>query len=161
MIRIPVGHGKFAIIDDCDLDLMLAHSWCLTKSNQVHCGYRKKDFQLSLEIARRKGLNSKFDVDHINTDTLDNRRENLREATCTENKRNIKIRKDNKTGFKGVTCAGTFEKYIVRITVNKRVIPLGRFDDPREAARKYDSAARYYFGEFARLNFPVGIEQQA
>jgi len=62
----------------------------------------------------------------------------------------------SETGFYGVykerkTIYG--KKYLAKIKVNKKVVPLGYFDDPKDAAIAYDSAAIIHFGQFARLNF--------
>jgi len=93
-------------------------------------------------------------VDHINGDGLDNRKENLRVCTHAENIRNQKLNRLNTTGYKGV-CVNR-EKWISRIKVNGKLLYLGRYNTPEEAAQVYDEAARKYFGKFASLNFQKG-----
>ena len=93
-------------------------------------------------------------VDHINGVTLDNRRCNLRLASHSENMRNTKLRKNNKTGYKGVCWDIVNKRYHVTIRYNGKKIFLGRFDNIIEAAKAYDDGAKKYFGDFARLNFP-------
>jgi hypothetical protein len=90
-------------------------------------------------------------VDHINGDTLDNRRENLRFATPQQNCVN---RTDYApaSGFRGVSRAG--RKWRAIITVRQEVISGGNFATAEEAARWYDGQAAKHFGEFAVLNFP-------
>lgn len=90
-------------------------------------------------------------VDHINLDKLDNRRSNLRKCTNSDNQHNSGLRKDNATGYKGVHKSG--RRWIAQIMLNSQVIYLGAYKTPEEAAKKYDAAARQYFGEFARTNF--------
>jgi HNH endonuclease/AP2 domain len=92
-------------------------------------------------------------VDHINGDTLDNRKENLRLCTSTENTRNQRLVKRNTSGYKGVSWHKHQKKWIVRIRVNRKLIHLGYYKELIAAAKAYDVAARFYFKEFANLNF--------
>lgn len=91
-------------------------------------------------------------VDHINGDGLDNRRENLRVCSPMQNLWNSK-KQTNTSGFKGVTKRASDKAFIARIRVNYKLISLGSFADPIDAAKAYDAAARAHFGEFARTNF--------
>jgi hypothetical protein len=101
-------------------------------------------------------------VDHTNGDGLDNRRANLRAATCTENARNVRVHRDNLAGWKGVSKAPprVRARWRARIWVDGRELRLGYFDDPEAAARAYDAAAREYFGAFAALNFPDNPDER-
>lgn len=98
-------------------------------------------------------------VDHVNGDHLDNRRSNLRAARVSDNSRNARIRNDNTSGFKGVSFFKRKERYRAYINFEKKQIHIGYFDTPEEAARAYDTAARFLFGEFACVNFPREGEQ--
>jgi len=92
-------------------------------------------------------------IDHINHDGLDNRRDNLRIATATQNRRNSRSVKTGTSKYKGVHYRKDFKKYRARITVGNKRISIGHFDSEEEAARAYDEAARVYHGDFAVLNF--------
>lgn len=89
-------------------------------------------------------------IDHINGDRSDNRICNLRLATNTQNQRNAKRRKDNKSGYKGVHWCSTSEKWVASIRVNWKGKTLGRFDNKEDAHRAYCEAANAYYGEFSR-----------
>lgn len=90
-------------------------------------------------------------VDHRDGDGSNNRIANLRQANQTQNNANMRMNKNNTSGFRGVypvkdgVWAGC-------IQVNGRGKHLGRFMSPEEAARAYNRAARAAFGSFARLN---------
>ena len=97
-------------------------------------------------------------VDHVNGNTLDNRRCNLRVATHGQNLANRKAI-TAKSGFKGAFWAKWAGRWYSSIGVNGRVIRLGYFDTPEAAALAYDEAARKHHGEFACVNFPRPGEQ--
>ena len=89
-------------------------------------------------------------IDHINGDGLDNRRENLREATRAQNMRNLRLRSDNTSQYKGVRRLGD---HIWQARVNGQTV--GYFDTALDASFAYDKAAVEQYGEFARLNHPL------
>jgi hypothetical protein len=88
-------------------------------------------------------------LDHINNDATDNRIVNLRLATPTENKRNSKIYKNNKSGYKGVTFLKKSNTYRAEIRINGKGKNLGERKCPIEAYELYKKAANEHFGEFA------------
>jgi len=94
-------------------------------------------------------------VDHINGNGLDNRKANLRPATCAQNQRNRKkCHFNSRSRYKGLHWDRHFNKWRVRICLNRTKIQIGLFDNETEAAKAYDRAAKKYHGQFASLNFP-------
>lgn len=89
-------------------------------------------------------------VDHINNNSLDNSRSNLRICTLSQNKFNSKKRADSSHKYKGVHKK--INRYRATIGCNGKRIHLGSFECENEAARAYNEAAIKYHGEHARLN---------
>lgn len=87
-------------------------------------------------------------VDHINEVKDDNRWENLREATISQNRQNISVKKQSSSGKKCVFQA--CRKYRARIKNDVRTIHLGTFTSADLASAAYEAAARQIHGEFAR-----------
>jgi hypothetical protein len=93
-------------------------------------------------------------VDHKDGDGLNNRRNNLRVATQAQNSKNRgKRRRCSSSPYIGVWWHKRIGKWQVGIGTNYTITHLGYFDDPIDAARAYDAAARLLHGEFARVNF--------
>ena len=89
-------------------------------------------------------------IDHINGDRADNRLENLREATGSQNSQNSKRPKHNTSGYKGVSWEPRSGKWLAHISVSGHLRRLGLFDDKATAAEAYAEAGRLYFGDFFR-----------
>lgn len=96
-------------------------------------------------------------VDHINGDGLDNRLENLRLCTPTENCQNQRRNKQNESSnYKGVSYRKDSNVFRARIRHNKNLINLGQYNSEIEAALVYNKKAQELFGEFASLNVIEG-----
>lgn len=95
-------------------------------------------------------INDGKTVDHINRDTLDNRKSNLRICTSEGNARNHKKRSDNTTGYKGVAFFKRDGNYLAYIYYNGKQRHLGYYDTPEEAHAAYCEASKKYHGEFGR-----------
>ena len=94
-------------------------------------------------------------IDHVNQDSMDNRRANLRGATRAQNIRNRKkFSNSSSSKYKGVSWRKKTRKWEVLITFERKRIFLGCFHSEIDAAKAYDRAAIKYHGEFASLNFP-------
>lgn len=154
MREIKLTRGKFSIVDDEDYEKASLITWHLFPGRCTDYAITNKEGK-SLFLHRfimdaPKGLQ----VDHINGNGLDNRKENLRLCTSTENKRNTKKHKRNKSGYRGVSLDSRSGKYRAQISTGEKILHLGLFADPEDAARSYDEAAKKYHGKFASLNFP-------
>lgn len=90
-------------------------------------------------------------VDHINRSRTDNRWFNLREATNTENCRNVSFKKTNTSGIKGVSWNTKLGRWVAQISCDRKKIHLGYYYDINDAAAAYATAAKKYHGDFSRL----------
>lgn len=84
-------------------------------------------------------------VDHINHETLDCRRENLRICTKMENNQNKSISDKNKSGVRGVSYCNTYKKWIAQIGVKNKVKNLGYFKNFEDAVKARKKAEKKYF----------------
>src|SRR3546814_3106867 len=93
------------------------------------------------------------EVDHINGNGLDNRRENLRLASTSQNQMNRK-RTRSACGFKGVTFNKGCGKWQAQIKRAGKNIYLGLHETPERASAAYKGAAKILFGDrkSTRLN---------
>ena len=125
---------------------------CLNGNGYLITTIRKRRiFNHQLVFIGHYGHLPKF-IDHIDQNPLNNRIENLREATNIENSRNKTKYKSNTSGYKGVSWSKNRERWCSQIKINTTAINLGRYTDPIEAAQAYNLAAEQYFGEFAYFN---------
>lgn len=155
--------GFEVIIDDEDFERIKKLGWYVQKNQDYKDGRFYFNAEVFINDKRTVTklhrfimgcqVGDKKQIDHINGNTLDNRKENLRFCTNSENMANKKlISKNNKSGYKGVSVAG--KKWKATVYVNSKAYNLGYFVDPKEAAKEYDNMVRFTHGRFARVNFP-------
>ncbi len=165
MKEIPLsgksGYGLFAIVDDEDYEELSKYKWHAFKSRPTSATYaiRNPPNKKTTRRMHRLIMNPKKgeQVDHINGNGLDNRKSNLRICTNTQNQYNRKLNRRNKTGYKGVHWNKEKCKYRASIRHNKKLVFIGDFNSPIEAAKAYDEKALELFAEFAKTNKEMGL----
>lgn len=132
------GIEMFIIFDWEDYDLISKYSWHLTSS-------RKLSYVQGYIPGNRKATNVKFHrlvmnapkttlIDHINGNTLDNRKGNLRQSTVAENNSNLtRVRKNNTSGYRGVYYNSNAGKWVAQANLNNIRYYLGLFNTPEKA----------------------------
>lgn len=157
MAVIPLTQGYSAIVDDCDYDRLSRWPWHAFKGSSGHI-YAARNSKPDAEGRRGHifmhrvlaGTPEGMDTDHINGNTLDNRRCNLRPATRAQNMWNRKANRGGSSSLKGVYWHKQHSKWCASIQVNKRRKHLGLFKTETEAASAYQKAAAAAFGRFYR-----------
>lgn len=160
MKLIYLTKDQHTLVDDEDFEMLSKYKWCVTNRNgKLYAvrGRRKAELPGTKLISMHRqltGVLEGMDVDHINGDGLDNRRENLRACSHADNQKSHK--KHNSWGgrptasvFKGVHWHNKNSKWCAKVS-NKYI---GSFRSEVEAAKAYDAKARELFGEFAKTNF--------
>lgn len=160
---LPCGRHVWSKIDAEDAGRVLRFRWGYLNAYPAMYVVRRSDDVAVPRLLHRlvspppEGLI----VDHINGDTLDNRKTNLRFVTASQNAMNTRVSASHlkSSGFKGVSRSG--DKWSASISFDGQKIGLGRFDSEADAARAYDAAAVVLFGEFARTNEIQGLYTKA
>ncbi len=158
MKKINISTNKhpdtYTLVDDEAYEWLSAIKWSAveTKSGLKAKGVWKREntYIHRLIMKSPKGLV----VDHINHNTLDNRKDNLRACTQSQNCMN-KVSNRGKSKYKGVTYSNDrkrIRRWRAIINQNGKNISLGRYKTPEEAALAYNTKAKEIFGEFAYLN---------
>lgn len=160
--EIPLTRGLVTIVDDEDYEWLSQWKWFADTHGY---GIRNSGTRPSRSLVKmhRELLAAPrgTQVDHINGNRLDNRRENLRLCSNTENQRNLtRLRPGKSSSHKGVSWYKKTQKWRAQITFSQKVILIGYFATELEAARAYDAKAIELFGEFARTNEMLGLYEK-
>lgn len=112
---------------------------------------RKQEYIHRLIFLMHHGFEPKI-VDHVDLNPSNNQISNLRAATREDNARNKNRQKNNTTGFTGVFFRKDSGKFRAIIGINDKLMHLGTYKCPKEAAIAYNQAAIKHHGAFARIN---------
>jgi hypothetical protein len=174
IIQLTQGHQT--MIDDIDADLNEYdwHTYVRMRKTTPTALYARRNTKMAdgerkyrsaffmhrviLERVIGRPLIPIEQVDHINHNGLDNRRENLRLSDASRNNHNQQIRSGGKSSkYKGVSWYAPSAKWASHIKVNGKQKHLGHFENEEDAARAYDANAMLFFGSCSCLNFPAEI----
>jgi hypothetical protein len=153
--RVPLTKGKVALVDDEDFAWIRNYKWYYGSGGYPCRGVDLGNNNVVIALMHRLIMRARegVKVDHINGDTCDNRRENLRIANDSQNQANRrKGRKPTSSRFKGVHKRSVGKPWGARIQVRGEKINLGCYTTEEDAARAYNAAALEAFGDYAHLN---------
>jgi len=149
-------HIASAIVDADDIDRCSCKKWHLTNGYAVTSqGGNNGKFFLHRFVLNENTIEGPL-IDHIDQNTLNNRKSNLRSCNASVNVQNSKMFVTNSTGYRGVSLHHT-GKFSSRIKHNYTNIFLGLFETSFEAAIAYDKKAIELFGTNATTNKKLGV----
>lgn len=152
MKEIKLNNSDLVVlVDDDKYEYLNSFSWRLDKA-----GYAFASIRMHQLVKQREDKENV--IDHINNNKLDNQESNLRECTQQQNMYNKSPHKNSKSKYKGVERLES-GKYRVFIKIGKRNLFVGNFEEENVAAYAYDQVAKYFYGDFAYLNFPCTLKE--
>jgi hypothetical protein len=156
-MAIHLGKGLHALVSDCDYETVSRYNWSVhgTKPSLRYAyGIVEGGGMLMHRFLMANELAPGFEVDHVNHNGLDCRRENMRICTRRQNLCNTRKRGGTSSLHKGVSRmykAGCVlsRPWVASIKIGDRQVHLGTFSSEESAAEAYAVAAQSAFGEFA------------
>lgn len=158
------GIVRTAIIDTKDLEKVSGYKykWCISYHKSIDGYYVKATRYIGIvdgvpksrpTLLHRYILEDEIDetihVDHINNNTLDNRRENFRKTNNLNNTKNRGNKNSNNTsGYRNVSWLNSCKAWCVQLQINGKNTLLGRFDDVHEAGKFAEDMRQKHYGEF-------------
>lgn len=161
MKEIQLTQGQVALVDDEDYEYLNQWKWQArldTKSGSYYAIRTEgtKPFHKTVYLAREiMNTPKNLECDHVNHNTLDNRKNNLRNVTHSQNSKNRRLRSDNELKEKCISRHGTgfrVQVYVDSVAVfNKTFNGTDKLQAFNEAKRARDMAIRDYHGKFGHL----------
>jgi len=147
---VELTGGLRALVDDEDFERVDQHSWHSTK-HRYGSAYARTNFGRKNTSMHRFILQAPKGtiVDHINRDTLDNRKANLRFVDRSENSWNTKLCARNTSGVKGVTFNASHGRWVARISVRGVRLHIGSFIALEDAKEAITQARKEHHGDFS------------
>ena len=145
--RVKAGELK---VDEDDL-VKFGNCVCNILKSHLHYKYYGLRILGKRQYLHRLIMNAPIGmvVDHVNGDTTDNRKENLRLCTNIENTKHLRKQMNGSTSqYRGVSFYSRDGNWQVKVGT----VFIGRFDCEHKAAEMYNKYALKYYGEFANLN---------
>lgn len=147
--KIPLTKGKFAIVDKFDFERLNKFKWLATNRYAARAIYIEGHGKQTWIFMHKEITNAPrgMEVDHINHNTFDNRRSNLRIATHQQNSFNHPGY--GTRGITKVTDRPLKKPYCVRLMIGGKNLYLGYYKTLDEAQKVWKEAATKYYGQFA------------
>lgn len=151
-MKIELTQGQVTLIDDVDYEYLSQWKWRANWHRKRFRAMRNSDenkaIYIHTVIAERMGIDHRR-IDHIDHNSLNNQRSNLRFATGSQNSHNRGPQSNNTTGVKGVWFHKQRGRYVAEITVEGQKYYLGLFDTVPEAEKIVIAKREELVGEFA------------
>lgn len=164
MKLIKLTQDQVAVVDDYDYERFGTLKWYARWDHGTQSFYALRSSLWTNGKRRfismhREIMNAKTGeyIDHINHDTLDNRCENLRLCSASQNQANRRKQVNNTSGFRGVSFHQETGKWRAQLRCVGKPLHIGLFITAIDAALAYDRAAFDTFDEFALTNKMLGL----
>lgn len=159
-VCVPLSKGYVALIDATDAAHILLTKWCASEHRSRRTGKVDRVYALGRPSGGGRQISmhaylmgtAGCDVDHRDSNTLNNRRSNLRASSRQQNNANQRKSSGRSSKYKGVSFHKDNRNWTAQITVAGRQRHLGSFCEECDAATAYNFAAVEAFGEFSQLN---------
>lgn len=159
MSEIELTQGQVALVDATDYFWLNKYKWYAQYNSCTYSYYaakqkRKLNGKQIAQYMHRVILNAppNKQVDHINHNTLDNRKQNLRICTRSQNQMNRTPSENTSSKYKGVHWCKQGKKWRAQIQINGKRLSLGLYKTEIEASCAYNVAAKILFGKFVKRN---------
>ena len=156
--EVQLNNGYVSLVDNCDLELVNRHLWLVIDDGYNPYACSKKDGRhLRMHRLIMNAREGEI-VDHINGNTLDNRRANLRIVSASQNAINRRKRLDNKSGVTGVYFSKAHNRWFACINIDKKKQTIGLFKTIEEAVAARKEKEKEVYGDFVRPDHLKGIQ---
>ncbi len=151
-VKVTATNGEVFYIDKKDEPLVRKYKWhiCINKKSNGYQFVITSDRILLAQLLM--GFPKNVEIDHIDLDPLNNRRENLRLVTHQQNQINQPLQKNNTSGVSGVSFYPPRNKYRARIKIGQHDLHLGYYSTFEEAVQARNVGVECMFGEYGRYN---------
>lgn len=152
MIEIPLTQGKLALVDDKDFNWLDKWKWSAHYNNTKWYAVRNDKGKIIKMHRLIISAKVREEVDHIDGNSLNNCRSNLRLVTRAENLQNRSANHNSTSKFIGVYWENSTNKWCAAIKKDGKTKKIGRFNSGEDAARARDKVAKEW--GFLKMNFP-------
>jgi hypothetical protein len=150
LTTISLTQGKCAIVAIESYELVKDIKWYASKiGNTFYARWWRRGQKTKYMHRLILNPNSNLETDHIDGYGLNNCICNLRPASHADSAHNSQFRKNNSSGYTGVSWDKTKQMFVARVSINKKQINLGLFETAEQAGKIAAEARKEYFGAFA------------
>ena len=143
--------NKQFVFDSEDFEKVSKYHWYEESNGYIRSSGKKKEDKIHIHRLIM-GFPYGMNIDHINHNTLDNRKSNLRIVTTSQNAMNRIKSSNNTSGVSGVVWVKSRNKWKSQIKFNGQLIFLGEYDKFEDAEKRRKQAEEEYFGKYSYDN---------
>lgn len=146
MKKIYLTQCQYAVVDDEDYNYLMRWNWCAVYDKKMESFYSHRRLGRGTISMHRVILHAREGqyVDHIDHNTLNNQKSNIRLVTVQENHRNKRLMRNNTSGVCGVYHQKHSNKWKAMIKIDRKLVHLGYFRDKKDAIAIRKSAEIEY-----------------